>query len=840
MIHLKTVSGMHRQSWLYVLIMLLFLLVPINSAIGQGMFGILPGPITNDDLDEYADRLGMSDEQLLAAAEFHSQYLSMFREFQQREVDVFLEQLRENAPRRFSPDAAATIKEATDEVERLMRRIRQLDEQFFSRMSEVLTQQQRQIMPRIQMQRERARYDTQITQGFRFWINAGAVVDLSEMVRSLDLPPETLERIDPLLSDYEQRLTRSANNLFHKGVESVRDIAGQLEELGFSEETFRNPRQIGEFMQVMQELWEEHVQSLLNETASLASYQRRSYRQFADVLPDDAAHQLRRSYFREAYRDAVSIGRRAERQFAAALEIEDLSSSLRNSIEVMEYSHRHEQHRRADRIADLLDEIRKDRSIEQFMRRDDDPRQKRIEELQEEAEQADHAIIDSLHAMLGPDRVEAMSEGAGDDDARGRFRAARDGRRGPGMRRGGPQGGSGWGGLGGAPSSRNLPGPITTGDIGRYIRMLSLDNDAASLLESLHDDYVARFEEVKRDYFEPLDEISGTLRSDRDSDDDDAVADGAVQRTADAFRTAFGAIHDLDQSLFNDMKIVIQSEGGDVLQEQIERLRLARERQTYRVSTAGVNAGPWTRRAANESDIDLRRLARDLPAQLRLADAFDSRLAAYERELTDLQRKRFETDLDLGFTTLDLRLSMRHASGTDRRQRWREMNRVVRNVADRSADVHQDITLLNRNALDALLSHLPDSYGRSLRDKYHREAFPSVFDDDSAVQQMLGPALELPGLSDSQQSRLRDLAMEYRANYAELSADMVNVYLAFDPSSGDRRGRGGLSREDRNTIDRLRFERDELNRLAERRIRAILSPSQLDRIERPHEEHSGE
>ena len=118
-----------------------------------------------------------------------------------------------------------------------------------------------------------------------------------------------------------------------------------------------------------------------------------------------------------------------------------------------------------------------------------------------------------------------------------------------------------------------------------------------------------------------------------------------------------------------------------------------------------------------------------------------------------------------------------------------------------------------------------------LRVAYNRKAYREVYDDPQSAEPLLRASLELADLDTNQRELLGEAALTYRGVYHRLSERMVEATEAGRTSTTNPRGADWQRWADRrNTLDRLRYDRDELSEKFRRRIQTILSEEQHARI----------
>lgn len=800
-----------------------------SNARAQGTFGALPDPISSNDLEDYAKRLALSDQQLLAISEHHRQYLELFRQLREGEINDLLEQMQ-TIRRRFDPTHIGEIVPVLKSLSNLMRRIGTLDEQFFSQMQTVLTEEQVERMPRIRQQRERARYGSEITRIIDF-LNPGVRVDLTQLIDRLDLADEDLAQIDPVMIGYESQLTSDARKLFDTTINAVIRGVGELESMGFTPDAMQDRQQVMELFQAAQTVWDEVTVDVQKEAAALSRLNRQTFRTLAQLLPHSAARELRAQYFRSAYPEAARIGRAMEQQFNRALSVETLPEEKREAIEALAQSHLSMQDQRADRIADLLDGLRESVSLRDLVRRNRNEDREDIREIRERADQADQEAIASLHTILGEDFLAKMT---------GKDEAAEVGEQQVVMRTTGPDGTTrtvitrteGGGGIQLQDAGNGLiPPPILPEDIEYYAALLKLDEDQRVILDSLYDSYRDRFLDTREEHTALIRAATDSTRD--QADDDDPRSRFAHREAIDAARdAALDAIRAVDAAFFDDIALaVLTTDGGDAMQ----RIRDARERSAYlRSMTRGANVrfrggpgGGRVRMGSGLGAIDLSAIARELNLHLEAPEAFDQTLRRYETDLTPLLRQQYEADRAIRKAMSELRMA--DGEVEDRRDRFRAMREVIERMGDRSREARQAIESLNQGTIDTLIDALDAEHARQYRHTYLRQAYPDIFNDDDAAGPQFVAALELASLTPSQRTRLREAQLAYQQQYQALSQQMVDTHdreLQAEEDPDDRRAARIARDSARAELERLEFERREINERALLQLRAILSDAQ--------------
>jgi hypothetical protein len=801
-----------------LLLAAILLLAP--AARGQGTSGSLPGPISSSQLMRFADRLALSDQQRLAAESIHDDYKRQFRLLRDGEIAAFLQEqqsMQGGIPQR------EAVEKLLEEQQRLRAKIKALDDQFFDRLLPILTEAQQEQVPRLRLVRERQRYENpQATAMF-----GRGDVDLSELFFDLDLPPAAFEVADPMIAQYERRLTTLKRKQSEAMVHMTLNMMDALTERGFAdisqEELMSDPERLQKLVDVMQAVYAELNVDVAKIAADISDLNRRTYRNVAAVIPDEQARRLRNNYYRQGYRELAPLIAQAERDWMrSALKLEQLTE---------------EQRRVLAEAADTF-QIRLDRTlakgidlVEGFWREfspfslDQDRMtefRKKLSALYTEAEKARTEITASLEETLGAETVEEIR------DAVGRAASAA-----PAAGPGGPeQAGASDAGDAEPPEflwsgDRFLPPRISRRDINEYAEQLELDEGMRDVVSSLHADYVEQYKQLA--VIEELTEANRTLwQYDPDTGVSTSPTREKIEAVYDLRRRAIAAMIELDDAFFDKLAVVADRERED----RVQRLHLDRLRRTY----AGARAELFAlgEGASSEAAVDVKAIvmSRDLPPEE--MKRLDSVLDVYRKETIPAFQRRLEAQLDrqqvMDQWSADMQAAVSDGVGAivERQQRYAD---IIAGPDEALEQASRAIIKLNRRTLAAVLDELTGESAASVRRAYDRAAFPSVYNDPGAVDRQLTAAMALEDLTVDQRRQLDELVASYRPEYERLSRSLcdqlgpvpVNV-VGFDAEDFK------AWQEQQQEMARLRYDRNELNAGAINRLKALLSDDQLRRL----------
>ncbi|UCD75673.1 MAG: hypothetical protein JSV91_01915 [Phycisphaerales bacterium] len=859
-------AGRGVRHWLALMLVLVTPVLGITVfARAQGTSGTLPDPISSRELSRYADRLDLSDEQRQAVQSIHNKYRADFARLRDGEIEEYLSTHGGAGNLRITFDRSEVEKDARD-LQKLLGRIRSVDERFFDQLLALLTEQQQAMLPRIRQARERARYQSGMSL-IGIIINPAARHDLSALMTELDLAPEPGSDLDLVLQQYETRLTASARDLHDVSVKKELLMFDRMAEQGYGADVLEDPSGAEGLIDVLFSAMN-HVQDRMNDQAAeIADLNRRTLKELTALMPEDQARKLRGRFLQRAYHDPLVSGQRVSRRFSTALERDELTDQQRSQIEGMQLAYEQQRQQNVERLMDAHDESSRTGFLinpteEQEALRE--KREKAVDDAQERCRSFDEQTMLALDAVLGEDlaqrvtrRIEQEDAESGEGQQEVRMMAVSV------MSVGSGEGEAGISTFtstftpvdidtGGAFTERaGIPGPLTVQDLGRHARRLEMTEDERAIASALHDDYRVQFDESTRERIEELRELEqrigpgGGIHIREEDVEPELPTVGDVDRMYALRRELMRAVDETDSRLFDDLRAVITD---DDRAQRVDRARMARRRDVYaRAGDRGGGTGMFAFGGglltiggsdSREESVDLTSMVEDLELPDETAARIDTILLDYEQQITDVFRTRYEAS-----QRVDEDMQKRMVRATRQTARGREVEmsadaegfeaiEAKREEARKAAD---RIVHLNRSALQQLTDTLDASTAQLLRRAYDRAAFPGVFRDPEALDGKLQAALALLDLTDGQRRDLQDLVASYTAEYEECCRRMVEFQrearvIGEDPGAGpppiDIQDLQQRSRD----LEKLKFERNELNGRTLTRLRTLLNEAQARSI----------
>lgn len=809
------------------------LLLP-DGAAAQGTPGILPNPISTHELKGYADRLKLSAQQRQAAEAIHDQYKQEFRALRQGEIAAFLKEMRSFEsnimPKREVMEAFMK------KMDMLNGRIATLDGRLFDHLQTILTDEQMAMMPRVRMARQRARYaDNQM-----MWMT-GRSVDLSEIVRPLDLTPEQQQALDPILSQYEGKLTSSMSKLYDATTGMMMKIFDALEELGFAEKDMSDPETMQKFGEAMQQVWRDLTMQAIEAAVAITELNQRTYRAIAPLLSDDTARTLRNAYYSQAFPEVgFALGNETAR-FDEALKLENLSSEQRETLAAA----RADLQQKVDRILEetvrLVERRRSEFTPFDF---NSEAMQKHSRMLQANAMKVDEARKAAsalLQTTLGEELAKQVEKAAMAKAGQGgglgaAMRAAME--KAQAQRAEDAEASEAAAFIDDAQAIQQawtgdqfIAPPISGADLTRYARVLAIDDEQKTILAQIHARYLEQFKRVQDNEIRALIQAQQSMwKFDIQTQTTNPPTLESVEATRQARRAAIDAVARADESFFNDVQAALLD---DSRAEALQRVRLMRQRDCWSRGAASM----WGfASGAGEHRIDLATFLHKQPIADADRAACDQDLWTYEKATTSAFRSRFDASLEMQHAQDLWQMEMSQPRGEGEENQFAIAARyqdILARASKGVADASNAIRALNRKSLDALLAKLPAETAATVRAAYNRAAFPSVYNDPLSLDRHFNEAAKLPDVGPEQQRRLLDLAAEFRPAYAHLCEQMTEIAAggempSFSPDSDPDAWKRWQERLE--ALANLRFDRDELSLRAINQLKTILTEDQIRRL----------
>ncbi len=785
-------------------------LCAVHTALGQGTGGVLPAPIDSRELGEYAQWLHLSPDQQLALDAVHESYRGDFRLLRDGEMAIFLREqqgLQGGIPQRDRVEALL------DDMNSLVGKVRALDMRLFDHLEPTLTDDQRLLLPRVRMMRERRRYDARQTAA----AFGRSTPDLGRMVRTMELDADTLALVDSELVTYERRLTRAMKRRGEAMDTMTLDLMDALAERGFAdldqESLMKDPDLLRKVMTSLQEVYADLNAGVSELTREVTELNQRTYESVVRNFSAGPAWQLRFMYHRAAHPQLNAVIAIAERTWIrGALGLDDLEAAERDALDSA-----------AQRMAGQFARILKEggSAVDNFWltfspldanQTSATALRETLTKLYEEARAARDDTDKELETTLGAERIAALKERSQQSVAAAAPAAAANATASAAPR---------WSG------DRFLPGRIRSREVSKLARELGVDDTTRDVITALHDDYTEAFRGLAS--LKDLTAARRTFNEMADGDNEGADESPAtvLDRVDQLRHSAMGEIQALDGTFFEDLRLV----AGDEHELAINRMHDRRRRWQF-LGSAG-RRGVIGTDAGAESGLDMGVLAEDALTAAQYAEVLPE-LDLYGASAVVLFRDRFNAQLALQRLSDQWTVDVQQAAREDitavvgvqneYRDRMKAAQEKVQNA-------NAAITALNRQTRDTMLSALPEQYTAGLARAYEQQAWPTIFTDQGALGDHLAGALELEDLEPAQREQLMEIAAEYRPEYERVTQLMIKSVgpgtisvVGLDPEEFK------VWQAAQNQMTKLRYDRNELNARTIRRLSVLLSEAQIKRI----------
>ncbi|UYV11553.1 MAG: hypothetical protein NCW75_09590 [Phycisphaera sp.] len=371
-------------------------LAVVQPAFGQfgggGGFGGADGPQVNrEQLEDYADILGLDADQREIAQIMLEEYIDSV----QTSMDEVREAMR-NARQEFEETRdGSAFQNARELSQASNERAATLESQLMGDLQMMLTPEQAEAWPRVEMAHRRA---TTLPRG----LMSGERVDLFEIVDTLELDGEPASEASMVLADYELALDRvliARNEMFEEGLQMFRDR--DFESL------------------------QDHFEKARDASVRVRDTHRNFARRLQAVIPEEKLPAMqtavRRASFPTVYRQ-----NRADRAIEAARGLDDLSDDQRSQINGIAESTARRMDQVNRKLADTIESNEVNMNLRDMMRGGRRGNEDGTRELFREKRDAVNKTVEQLKAVLTEEQAAKLDAAVGtDEDGEGRGDRAR-------------------------------------------------------------------------------------------------------------------------------------------------------------------------------------------------------------------------------------------------------------------------------------------------------------------------------------------------------------------------------------------------------------------------------
>jgi len=800
----------------------------VGRADAQGTMGQFPDPISTPQLTRLLERyMTIRPEQWTPIETAHDAYRAEFQALRDGDMQRVMDDMSKMG---FGIPTRAVVEDLLRRSDRVLTRVRALDNRLFDQIAVDLDETQIRALQRVRQARDRHR---NLSSMMTMWIGGG-MPDLSEIALDMTLSPAQRQAVDAILLSYEPTLTRLTASLHEAGTKLMVGVVGAMEAAGLADadanELDGDPERMMEMMEIMEQAFASLAEESTKIASSIRDLNHRTRRQLVEALGAEDGRAFRGRFLARAYPQLAHGVGGGETLVTMALRREGLDESQRAAIEGLQRAHRIEEDRLVEELIKYTDEHESS----------DMGAAMRFDEQTHEDAQAQRAaledrrtkMLETLHANLvaivGPgmlpdaDALAHLSGGFGthlghlDGDAIPTAdlldeiavaEAAED-----------------------APpiaTTRDPYGraPITVQELAAWVRRMDLDAETRGRLEAKHSAYLKEWEATLR----PLNDAMVATHQRvwkpdaAPTQEQMRQANTEMQRQREA---AIAAGHAVDRRFFASAGEVVGERGGV---DWFALIALERALDDPELATAMHTVGiPGTGRewavnvvsvlVSRDDDLDL------LPI---VDSVLDHHADALRRRTADVVTAARES------RNVMQSMGAEYAAASEDPARAAEL---IRRVQERMAEANRAVTKATdarRDAIRAVLDEmrivLPPERFAPIERAHRRAAWPEIYDSPANPLPHIEAALAMDDLDDEQRTAIQALLSD-TSDAFDKSADRIAELsdAASHPPGTTDQMQAWMERYQR--LERLQFERNEVASRAIRRLRATLSPEQAKRI----------
>ena len=394
-------------------------------------------------------------------------------------------------------------------------------------------------------------------------------------------------------------------------------------------------------------------------------------------------------------------------------------------------------------------------------------------------------------------------------------------------------------------NATGTPTPLKREELEGLRSRFHLSDEEFSILTLLYEDYTGRWKEIEQSEVAELHELPSGFPGPHGEGTPQTMQ--TIARRFELRRDITERMLALDNEFFDGVGAALSTR---IDKANTERLRRERQRAAWLSADRGAGGfiGAGMMGESKASGADLVRLVRESKLSDGARSTIAPKLNEWDMASVDVYRQRYEIrvaaqkkqaefDLKMAQTTSDdngQTAEIRITSETPGLEDMKANGRKVEEADELTARMNEATI---RSMLDALNGNAEQVL---LEDAWDRAAWPSVFRDRSDVEPKITTALGLADLSPETKSALEAIAAEHRDEYRRISKEMIAANEKAAKENAERRKantqgdgpdidiRSMQARQD--TMNRLRFERSELNEKTLRRVKEKLTPEQAEKV----------
>ncbi len=372
----------------------------------------------------------------------------------------------------------------------------------------------------------------------------------------------------------------------------------------------------------------------------------------------------------------------------------------------------------------------------------------------------------------------------------------REGGRQPQGQRGGGGGGM-FGGMGMGGFGQIYEPPVSSRDLDKYAKILELDAEQTEALTALLEASQQEFNEAAKAAREEMDKLRDEARESRDRE--------VWRQMGDQMEKFRKSREKMEETFFSDFKAVLN-------EQQLEKFpKIERQRRREQTIARGLMSG---------ERVDLIRTVEELNLAPEQLATVQPTLELYEADLDrELQTRNSVYDENMGKVR-----EMFESGNMD------EMQKVL----ERGREASKRVREVNRRYARQIETMLPAEAQSKFSDVVRRESFPMIYRPTQASR-AIEAARGFTDLDENQKSALATLDESFTREMSSLNRQLEQATLDREESVTAQdmmsRGWGGFGGDD-GPLGELRQKRRDLDTTTTEKLRALLTPEQVERLPR--------
>jgi len=719
--------------------------------------------------------------------------------------------------------SVAALRAERRQIARLRTALDDTERRFFSSIETALPEECRGAVGAMRQARERARFASKLSQ-----IQGFARLDLVDVVSGLRLGKEDVQRIAPIMDDYEARLLSVLRNWQRWSeerdaawVDGLEPFAAELAENAGDDLAAEEAR-----LAIVRSVMEVNPVGPHPPIDALAPLNARTVQRLLEALPPAERRALRRAVERRVGgMHRSDLAARCERMLAHVRAESSLTSEERDRIDAIGEAWRRD------------DDAAIERNLKEVASAVFDAEAGIV--VSHETSQRDQAFLkerrqvlctatESINAVLGQERATRLGFEAftppGSTETRYEWRD-------PELLRDESPFAAVHQELGAFEPSgafQRGAGPLDLETLRQWCASVALDDAGWAVIEATHRSYLDQWSRR-------VDPITAALRQVLPANPFEPIPpsaeiDAALAASAELFearRALLEAAMAADDSLFDAIDSAV---GTPERRAVLTTARLARRWSllvdpTNQFAIGGLG---FVERDVNIGKLALSRKLSD-DARAAVGRALEKRRAEFERALVE------HAQIDIEETSLERRVVLFRAMASESEEARREYVQAVDAV--RAAEMAYDerqwaLRRVARAIAEEAAASLDDVDGHKLRELWRHLSLPGLARSKDSAEPILDRLLSFATLSDEERDAVERIDTEFRAASTAAVDGMAAIVVRREAPAKQRswRGRHRDNELAMSELARWRFARDEADQKAKMHLRGALTPETLARL----------